>query len=347
MELSVQSCSAHQHLGPTTLHLQHELYLTTALTLLTISSLQAMYGESFGSWGDVKFIFFVSVWFARHLILRWICTSDSTTTRCPSLPGLFVFWWTSHVTAGQYFDRPNPQVVAKHVGSSHTDEAHTMATLSSFFSPSIRQMWHLCRVRVWFPLLSLQEQFWSVSSGRYSVPSLFSTVPSASSSQVRLGINKAYSYWNDFWALHGLQLPHAVLAMYIWYFLSKWRLDALRVAKVGKEEDSMHVNFFGAYSRLEKPSMGHMLILLSIVGTLASILLYGRISLPFPDLVAGNNVLKAVRSEAKSSSTQSTVRRGLVRSIFQRKQIVVLTTCTPRMLSSGRNPINPNLIGKV
>lgn len=300
MELSFRKC-------PTTLHLQHEIYLATSLTLLTMSSLQAMYGGSFGSWGDIQFLFFVSLWFARHLILRWICTSDTTTTRYPSLPGLFVFWWTSHVTAGQYFDRPNPQVVAKHIGSSHTDDGHTMATFSSFFSPSIRQMWHFLRVRVWFHLLSLQEQFWGVSRSRYSVQS----APVSTFSRVRWCINKAYSYWNDFWTLHGLQLPHGVLAMYICYFLSKWRYEALRVARVGKQDDAIDFTFFGAYSRLEKPSMAHMLILLSIVGTLASVLVYGRISLPFPDLVAGSNVLKAVRSEAKTSVSQSTVSRGL------------------------------------
>jgi len=300
MGLSFRKC-------PTTLHLQHELYLTTALTLLTMSSLQATYGGSFGSWGDIQFLFFVSLWFARHLILRWICTSDTTTTRYPSLPGLFVFWWTSHVTAGQYFDRPHPHVVAKHIGSSHTDDGRIMATCSSFFSPAIRQMWHLFRARVWFPLFSLREQFLGASRSRYSVQSLFLIAPS--STQVRLWVNKAYSYWNDFWTLHGLQVPHGVLAMYIWYFLSIWRDEALHVSKVGKDE--LRFEFFGAYSRLEKPSIGHMLILLSIIGTLGAILLYGRISLPFPDLVAGSNVLKAVRSEAKSSVSQSTVRRGV------------------------------------
>eukprot|EP00546_Thalassionema_frauenfeldii_P022209 CAMPEP_0178906160 /NCGR_PEP_ID=MMETSP0786-20121207/6673_1 /TAXON_ID=186022 /ORGANISM="Thalassionema frauenfeldii, Strain CCMP 1798" /LENGTH=362 /DNA_ID=CAMNT_0020577841 /DNA_START=692 /DNA_END=1780 /DNA_ORIENTATION=+ len=58
----------------------------------------------------------------------------------------------------------------------------------------------------------------------------------------------------------------------------------------------------GAYEAVRKPSWYQVLFLISCAGTMLSILFYGRISFPIPDLVAGTNVLKAVRNEARGTS---------------------------------------------
>lgn len=312
MDWKLPKWSFYQFVGPTTIHLQHEFYLLVTLTMLTISSMHTLYGESLGTLGDFQFLFVVSLWLARHLLLRWMCTWDTATTRSPTLQGLLVCWWTSHISAGQYFDRPNPQVVAKLVGSSHTDDGHTMATLSSFVSPSIMYAWHLFKVRIWFPSSAFQEKFWSALGGHYSIQS-FDSRNSSSSSQLKLGINNAYSYWNKFWTLYGLSLhgivPLAIMALYAWHFFGDVDIAPFALTRytMNLEEDARELRPYGAYRKLEKPSLGHILIVLSLGSTLASIFLYGRIIFPFPDLVAASSVHKAVRNEGKSSASQPIV----------------------------------------
>jgi len=308
--LLLPSWSSYQLLGPTTLHLQHEFFLSVALTMLTVSSLRTRYGESFGTWGDFQLLFFIFLWFLRHFLLRCICTSDIATTRRPTIMGLVAYGWTSHFSAGQYYDRPNnPNVIAKHIGSSHTDDGHVMATISSFFSPTLRYAWQLWLIRVWFPISSIH--FVTPSGRTYSIQSFSSMIPSPSP-RLRLGINKAYSNWNDFWTLHGLSLQSIIAkvttVMYIIYFLGKKRNKVMKMVGWNfSEEESTEFHPYGYHNRLDVPTLRHMLILLTAVGTLGSITLYGRISLPFPDLVAGSNVLKAVRGEVKSTTTQSSV----------------------------------------
>jgi hypothetical protein len=56
---------------------------------------------------------------------------------------------------------------------------------------------------------------------------------------------------------------------------------------------------YGGYQKLETPSWARILLLMSIIGTSATILLYGRVFLPIGDLAEGGNVLKAIRNEFK------------------------------------------------
>ena len=73
------------------------------------------------------------------------------------------------------------------------------------------------------------------------------------------------------------------------------------------EEEELDSKAFGSYTKLLQPTLTQMIMALSAVGTLATILLYNQIVLPFPDLVAGSNVLKAVRNEAKINVSNTTV----------------------------------------
>lgn len=308
-------------LGPTTVHLRHEFYLLTALVFFTIASLQSVYRSSLGSWGGCLFVFFTSLWLGRHLILRWLCTSDTTTTRSPTISGLLVFWLTSHFMAGQYFDRPNPPVVAKQVGTSHSDDARIVATISSFFPPSIHCTWQLLRVRVWFPILSLYEQLWKMIRGRSKSSVKNSSFGRGTGqrkavSSASLAINQAYSYWNGFWSFYGLPLqfiiPLVALGLYAWHYSTYMAREsemtyALTMNNRNLEEEWVAQRPHGAYRKLPKPTLSHLLFNISVFGVMATGLLYGRILLPFPDLVAGSNVLKAVRNEAKVSVSQPSV----------------------------------------
>ena len=303
--------------GPTTVHLRHEFYLLVALILLTISSLQACYVDTFGSWGDCKFLFLITLWLARHLVLRWLSTSDASTSKSPTLSGLLVFWWTSYLMAGQYFDRPNPQVVAKQLGTAHTDDGRIVTSIASFLSPSIRYCWQLVRVRLWFPLLDLYDRLWRalpLDSRKFSLLIFPVASHQASSPKISLGVNQAHAYWIEFWTIYvSLQtlIPIATVLFYIWYCVTIIREPEisypLTMNSRNLQEEELDSKAFGSYTKLLQPTMTQMVMALSAVGTLAAILLYNQIVLPLPDLVAGSNVLKAVRNEAKINVSNTTV----------------------------------------
>lgn len=303
-------------LGPTTVHLQHEFYLLVALLFLAISRFQSLYGDTVCSWGDCKYLFITTLWLSRHLIVRWLTTLDTSTSRSPTISGLLVFWLTSHFMAGQYFDRPNPQVVAKQLGTSNMDDGRIVAAISSFFSPSILYAWQLLRVRIWFPILTLQERSWNMFSGRKSFSfqkgkSGHKSLPQKTS----LVISQAYSYWDDFWSVYGISLqailPSGITILYIWYGITNWGYSDMVYAYIvntsNSDEEALDRRPYGAYKKLQPPTLTQLLVLLTAGGMLTTILLYNQILLPFPDLVAGSNVLKAVRNEAKVNVSQTGV----------------------------------------
>lgn len=309
--------------GPTTIHLEHEFYLLIALALLTISSLQALYKNSFGTSGDIRFVALVSLWLSRHLILRWLCTTDKSTNLSPSLLGVLVHWLTSYITAGQFFDRPNPQVVGKQIGTNHGDDGRTGATISSFFLPSMLFTWQYVKVWIFYPILRLQEQTLAVfgeNGGQNSTSTTTVTKrgrdKSSSHSSSSLTINQTYSYWSKFWHMYGPSLqmiiPIVTMAYYFWFlFFSKSQPEVSHAltmntrSTLGSDFSASDIKPYGAYQKMTKPTWAQVMFYVSCGGTLISILLYGRIIYPIADLVAGTNVLKAVRNESKLHGSQS------------------------------------------
>ena len=110
--------------GPTTVHLKHETYLLISLTILLYTSVR-----------DLRFTALVTLWLSRSLVLRWLLTTRDTLTSLSerSIPlldkynryqfSLFentIDFVSTVVLAGQTFDRPDPHVVAKTVGTNHT-----------------------------------------------------------------------------------------------------------------------------------------------------------------------------------------------------------------------------------
>ncbi|KAL7509516.1 hypothetical protein ACHAXN_007816 [Cyclotella atomus] len=59
------------------------------------------------------------------------------------------------------------------------------------------------------------------------------------------------------------------------------------------------------------PSFLNLIFRIVSFGTAASLLLYGRVLLPIPEFVAGTNVLKAVRAEARSLGAGATTRHNI------------------------------------
>ena len=61
---------------------------------------------------------------------------------------------------------------------------------------------------------------------------------------------------------------------------------------------------------VDPPGWTALVLLVTTFGTLASLLLYGRVLLPIPEFVAGTNVLKAVRAETRLLGGGSSLIRG-------------------------------------
>lgn len=315
-------------LGPTTIHLQHEVYLLLALSLLIVSSLQALYKGSLGMRGDYQFVLLATLWLSRHLVVRWLCVSDNSTNRSPTLFGVLAHWITSHVMAGQYFDRPSPHIVARQVGTHHSDDSRTAATLSSFFLPSILYSWQLFVVWIWHPIIQLQEillnRLDDNGKKRPLVPlGLTASRRGRECAPANPTLIKVYSSWNKFWTRYGPSLqmiiPVTTMAFYFWYlFFSRPDTEmpyALTMTTRGNHPQDTGVfdtKPYGAYQKMEKPLWTQVLFYLSCGGTLASIFLYGRVILPIADFVAGSNVLKAVRNESKSQPSSGVSFPGML-----------------------------------
>ncbi len=60
---------------PTTIHLKNEIALWICTILFTAASSHTLYRDSYlTTFGDYKFLFWVSLWLGRHWILRLVCT---------------------------------------------------------------------------------------------------------------------------------------------------------------------------------------------------------------------------------------------------------------------------------
>jgi hypothetical protein len=71
-----------------------------------------------------------------------------------------------------------------------------------------------------------------------------------------------------------------------------------------KEEEEAH-KAYGAYHKIVRPRWPEVFFFMTCVGTLMSLVYYFRVFLPIPDQVAGGNVIKDLRTEARSSTTGS------------------------------------------
>ncbi|KAG7365304.1 hypothetical protein IV203_038507 [Nitzschia inconspicua] len=354
---------SYQILGPTTLHLQHEFYLWISLVLLAISSFQSLYRNEveapFGSLiGDYKFIGLLALWLSRHLILRWATTWDPSDSLRPTFWGVCSHWITSYVMAGQYFDRPDPEVVAKQMGTQNyhgnidnRQPGKTRAAIRDLMWPSLIYTWRYVKATLLYPLMDVCDTF--VSSRAIQSKPLKRSAPSTpkanqSSASHRkqrrrnsgnvnplssVAATRTPSYYISYirrtWKNYGpplqMLIPIVTFAFYLFYgfFMEEEdepptplttqaysSADSATVAGDLINGIGANVKPYGAYKRWPMPSLFHILFYTSFGGTMYSIMMYGRIVPPIPDLVAGSNVLKAMRNEAKHYQQQQTSGSG-------------------------------------
>ncbi|KAL3925104.1 MAG: hypothetical protein SGILL_000630 [Bacillariaceae sp.] len=251
--------------------------------------------------------------------------------------------------AGQYFDRPSPDVVAKQIGVQHyhgnfegSRPAGPVAAIRDFMWPSLIFTWRYVKSWLWYPIAGLQRgggggrrsgptyssatmQQWQgrsfnkkhnrKHSGSASTNQLSSVSPASTSSYYT---SQASKLWREYGPSLQMIIPSITFAFIFWYGMVADDLDepanALTMnthaasgnAAMGVLELGLGgvVKPYGAYRKLTTPSWTQVLYCLSCFGTVLSIILYGRIFLPVPDLVAGSNVLKAMRNESKQYQMQ-------------------------------------------
>ena len=303
--------------GPTTLHLKHEFYLWLSLSILSISSLQAVYRKSFGLPGDYYYCLLASLWLSRHLLLRCLCTRDISTMRSPTLTGLMVHLITSFVMVGQYCDRPDATVVAKHVGTTLHGIEDDTPTFSVI--PSLTYAIQYLKTSIWYPLLhatTQTNQSISISQQRHSRERYgkhneqTATTKKLSHPWIAVHYSRLALFWKSYGPRIQPMLVILVLVISIWNLIFTSHTQPLTYASTmaspntasDHTDTDTEMDAYGAYKPLDPISWARIVFLMACASTLSSIIVYGRITLPIPDLVAGSNVIKSVRNEVRGNA---------------------------------------------
>jgi len=217
--------------------------------------------------------------------------------------GMVAQWFTAAFVAGQYFDRSESQAVARNMGVAQVEDVLNPA--SSFSLPVLNYMLQFVRVWLLEPvlvlfggthLLQIPRWFWSSMKERLAHPTV-----------------QRIAHYSQYVPPIQLILAAFVFSICIFYLQDEAPPRGLELFAIAMQptsrDDGLYTsreagdhNAEGAYEQLPPPSWRRILFLMSCGGTMLSILLYGRISFPIPDLVAGSNVLKALRNEAKGNT---------------------------------------------
>jgi hypothetical protein len=297
--------------GATTIHLEHEVLLWTSLSILTVSSFQALYrNSSFGTSGDLSYCLMASFWLSRHVILRYIYTTDFSTLRSPSIIGIIVHWASSIAVGGQYFDRPDSQVVARNVGISHVEDV--MNPASVFSLPSASYSLRCLRVKLVDPVVNLLNP--DLNESIYSMMRKSAFLSESLADFISHPTVQRIGHYGPPLQLLLASFVFALCTFYlpadsyspgtVSYYLTIQPVSN-RNGDGYPTSDNDDIIAEGAYEPLAPPSWYRVFFLISCAATMLSILFYGRVSFPIPDLVAGSNVLKAVRNEARGTAVVS------------------------------------------
>lgn len=270
--------------GPSTLHLKHEWVMLVSVFFLTTASFSTLYEYTL----DMRLILAITIWQSRYLCLRIVCATNSYTW----------FGFRTMVArffvAGQYFDYVRPT----------SDYSRPQYLSLSSQLPFIQKLINL------FQSNTNQSVVRSTKGGRkkdghgnmthikfekYINQNAFTYVSSKCN---EYGLSSMISAQYCIVSITGLVLAYILLKNVSFYPYRR----ALALV-----HDSSTPENYGAISTLmdsfefdyNGASFSWFVWFLVAISTLPSIILFGRIILPIPDLVAGSNVLKAMKYEAK------------------------------------------------
>ena len=108
-----------------------------------------------------------------------------------------------------------------------------------------------------------------------------------------------------------MSVPAFTLIYYTWSLpFAKYLMPVNARTRFGDVMGDKDIKIFGAFQNNERPPWSEVLFVTSMP-ILAPLLFFSRLINPIPDLVAGSNVLKAVRNEAKHYGGISSVSERL------------------------------------
>jgi hypothetical protein len=226
------------------------------------------------------------------------------------MTGVLAHWITSLVMVGHYMDRPDASVVAKHVGTASHGGEDDVPALSVL--PSLAYTIQYLKAIIWYPFLraSIDNNDNAASSRRDSSERSRkdNRAASTTTSTMHPLLAKMLPQLAFFWHSYGPGVqPLLVLSVFltiVWNlfvsFPTRSRNYALALpsSNIATATAAYADAETAAYAHVDPFSWARILFLMSSGSTLACIFLYGRITFPIPDLVAGSNVLKAVRHES-------------------------------------------------
>lgn len=116
-------------------------------------------------------------------------------------------------------------------------------------------------------------------------------------------LQKILQLWNKIAPLIQAGIPACTLIYYTWRLpFTKYLFPFSGSGKNGIDD----MKRFGSFHKTVQPSWSEVFFVIS-VPTVISLLVFTRLINPMPDLVAGSNVLKAVRNDAKAFGGVSSV----------------------------------------
>mmetsp|Transcript_21810 Transcript_21810/g.32635 ORF Transcript_21810/g.32635 Transcript_21810/m.32635 type:complete len:560 (-) Transcript_21810:74-1753(-) len=278
----------HYLFGPTTLHLKHEAVLISSIYLLTTASLSSMYKDNI----DWNIVSTITVWQSRYYFVRVLATTRFSLMGMRETLIKFCF-------AGQYFDETQPP----------TD--YIRPQMPIFLSASYKLIMSL--------FSGSSVNMTSVDSAT-NINSGNKTGKNSNKGQVRLDTyarHNGYAYvlskYNEYIppGLLSAQLCVAVVVggLLLIIFFSNISFRPFRRGMSANEgiTASHGIENFGVLRTLFESfefdyggvDMWWFFFMLIGSGTLPCLMIYGRVFLPIPDLVAGSNVLKAIRNEVR------------------------------------------------
>ncbi|GKY93348.1 hypothetical protein MPSEU_000302400 [Mayamaea pseudoterrestris] len=303
---------SYEYFGPTTIHLKIELYQLMCMTLLTVANLQGLYKDSFGLSGDFIYIFFVSLWLSRHLIARWLCLWDVSTSRHPTVRGLLSCLLTSHIYAGQTFDKPSRMVVSKYFGNP-TNQSKQLS-LVDVVPTSVLYLLQLVKMRIYYPicfLLKIDLGLMRLPLPEFIVSALHATTG------VRNAANGLLQYAYSSWASISPSLATVIFSStWLFYVVKLFQLcfGSSRFARsdagLAKDEGEA-TKPYGMYQPFVAPQWSTVFLIISAFGTILSLIYFGRVIDAMPDHIARGNVIQDVRYKNRTSAvtSKSTKRR--------------------------------------
>ena len=316
--------------GPTTVHLEHELCLWMTSVCLTMASLYSLYRSSFGLVGDLVYLLVTYCWLSRHFLHRIICTADVGTSISKSPLQTLRWMWIIVTSGGQYFDVTTSVFASKHDRdymamddysrvslslSSTKDDKGSNGNGNGKGKDSFNDTYNKCKKKLkrkiekWYRCIPPLQLLVLISTTIFIIWFFFQYMEAQSSYAIPLrharnnphmpdrhinddNINGAnmYGHGNN----HNNYNPNDGQNQYHIKVNAELMSKKFEAKQGGRAAAAKEARDF-VYSWIG------MICMVAIWGTIGSLVLYGRVMPPLPDLVAGAPVTVGRGSHVSSS----------------------------------------------